>query len=141
MIGEKYLTFDADKASYPKYWRDIKVDETAMLEDLLDSGVYGGGTMSRKHSSNITLEAVAAEKQGKKAKSGFIASVFPSAEKLSGRYPYLKEKPFLLPIAWADRILKYRKETATGNSDNSATEALKIGKERIELMKQYGIIK
>ena len=40
-IGEKYLTFDLGKAHYPKAWRKISVDETDMLMDLLDSGIYG----------------------------------------------------------------------------------------------------
>lgn len=139
-IGRKYLTFDPERACYPKGWSDIDVDETAMLEDLLDSGVYGDASMSRKHSSNITLNAVAAQRQGKKAGNGVLKTLFPSVEMLSGRYPYLKEKPFLLPVAWADRILKYRKETSGRRTGNNAAESIKIGNERVELMRKYGII-
>ena len=51
---------------------------------------------------------------------------------------YLKKYPFLLPAAWGDRLLKYRKETAAGNG---AAESIRIGSQRIELMKQYGILK
>ena len=65
VIGEKYLTFDPVKACYPECWKSINVDETAMLEDLLDSGVFGQSDMSRKHSSNITLNAMIADKRGK----------------------------------------------------------------------------
>lgn len=140
-IGRKYLTFDPERACYPVQWQAMEVDETAMLADLLDSGVYGGGTMSRKHSSNITLNAVSAEKQGKTGKNGVLRTAFPPAAKLVGRYPYLKGKPYLLPVAWADRILKYRKETAAGKGDNSAAESIRIGNERIALMRQYGILK
>lgn len=139
-IGEKYLTFQPETACYPEQWRTLEVDETAMLEDLLDSGVFGASSMSRKHSSNMTLHAVSARKQGKKAGNGVLKTIFPSARNLSGRYPYLKEKPYLLPVAWADRVVKYRRETAAGSSDNSAAESLRIGNKRIELMKQYGII-
>lgn len=139
-IGEKYLTFDPEKAHYPKAWREISVDETDMLMDLLDSGIYGNANMSRKHSSNMTLDAVAADKNGKKAGNTVLKSLFPSAKKLEGRYPYLKKHPILLPIAWTDRILKYRKETVAGG-DNAAADSVKIGNQRIELMKEYGIIK
>lgn len=139
-IGEKYLTFDPGKAHYPKAWREISVDETDMLMDLLDSGIYGNANMSRKHSSNMTLDAVAADKNGKKAGNTVLKSLFPSAKKLEGRYPYLKKHPILLPIAWTDRILKYRKETVAGG-DNAAADSVKIGNQRIELMKEYGIIK
>ena len=139
-IGAKYLVFDAKKACYPEKWQAIQVDETAMLEDLLSSGLYGDSNMSRKHSSNITLDTVAAQKQGKKKKNAVIASLFPSANILKVRYPYLEKRPYLLPVAWCDRILKYRKETSQ-SQDNNAVDAMKIGKQRIELMKKYGIIK
>lgn len=139
-IGAKYLVFDAKKACYPEKWQAIQVDETAMLEDLLSSGLYGDSNMSRKHSSNITLDTVAAQKQGRKNKNAVIASLFPSANALKVRYPYLEKRPYLLPIAWCDRILKYRKETSQ-SQDNNAVDAMKIGKQRIELMKKYGIIK
>ncbi len=97
-IGEKYLTFDPEKAHYPKVWQGICVDETDMLMDLLDSGIYGNANMSRKHSSNMTLDAVAADKNGKKAGNTVLKSLFPSAKKLEGRYPYLKKHPILLRL-------------------------------------------
>lgn len=138
-IGEKYLTFQPVKACLPAQWRTLAVDETAMLEDLLNAGIFGASSMSRKHSSNMTLHAVSARNEGRRG-SSILKTIFPSAKDLSGRYPYLKEKTYLLPLAWADRIVKYRKETAAGISGNNAAESLKIGKERIELMKKYGII-
>lgn len=139
-IGEKHLTFRPDAACYPEQWRTLAVDENPMLEDLIDSGVFGGSSMSRKHSSNMTLQAVSAGKQGKKVGNTVMKTVFPSARELSGRYPYLKERPYLLPVAWADRIVKYGRETAGKTSGNSAAESIRIGNERIELLKQYGII-
>ena len=137
-IGEEYLGFSPEKACLPPQWTEIAVDETALLEDLLSGGVYGAADRNRLHSSTITLNAVAAQKQGGKAKRNVLKTVFPSAKALSGRYPYLKKYPFLLPVAWGDRLLKYRKETAAGNV---AAESIRIGSQRIELMKQYGILK
>ena len=139
-IGSRYLVFDPDKAAYPQQWRSIPVDEVPMLEDLLFGGLYGDSSMSRKHSSSITLDAVTAQKQGRKTKNRLLLSAFPSAASLEGRYPYLKSRPYLLPVAWCERILTYAKETQR-TSGNNAAEALKIGSERIELMKFYGIIK
>lgn len=139
-IGWKYLNFDPDAACYPAEWRKIQVDELAMLEDLLSSGIYGASDMSRKHSSNITLNAVSDHKKGKKTDYSVLKTAFPSAKSLEGRYSYLKKQPYLLPVAWADRILKYRKETGSVANDNAA-DAIKIGSQRIELMRQYGIIK
>lgn len=138
-IGQKYLTFDPDQACYPIEWKNIQVDETMLLMDLLDAGIYGDGSMSRKHSSNITLDAVSSQKQGKKARNGVIASLFPSLKKMEGRYPYLKQHPYLLPVAWGTRILKYRKETKQGQN-NDATSAVSIGNQRLELLKEYRIL-
>ena len=138
-IGQKYLTFDPDQACYPIEWKNIQVDETMLLMDLLDAGIYGDGSMSRKHSSNITLDAVSSQKQGKKARNGVIASLFPSLKKMEGRYPYLKQHPYLLPVAWGTRILKYRKETKQGQN-NDASSAVSIGNQRLELLKEYRIL-
>lgn len=139
-ICDKYLGFDSGVLHLPEVWRNIETDEEMLLEDLLEAGVYGDSDLSRKHSSNMTLGAVAADKKGKKAKGGVMKSVFPSAKALSGRYPYLNEKPYLLPVAWTDRLLKYRKETAS-MSDNNAATSLKIGGKRVELLKKYKIVK
>ena len=138
-IGQNYLGFDPKQAAYPAAWREMAVDGLPMLEDLLTGGLYGDASMSRKHSSNITLDAVASQKSGKKAKSALAASVFPPAGKLEGRYPYLKKHPYLLPVAWCSRLLHYGKETRNSRG-SSAAEALKIGTERVELMKYYGVL-
>lgn len=138
-IGQKYLTFNPDQACYPIEWKNIQVDETMLLMDLLDAGIYGDGSMSRKHSSNITLDAVSSQKQGKKARNGVIVSLFPSLKKMEGRYPYLKQHPYLLPVAWGTRILKYRKETKQGQN-NDASSAVSIGNQRLELLKEYRIL-
>lgn len=138
-IGSEHLVFDPEKAAWPEAWRAIEVDEMPMLLDLLAGGLYGDSTMSRKHSSNITLDAMAAQKVGKRAKSGLVSSAFPPAKKLEGRYPYLKKHRYLLPVAWITRILTYAKETQS-SKDNNASDALKIGGERVTLMRTYGIL-
>lgn len=138
-IGQNYLTFDPDQACYPAEWREIQVDETMLLMDLLDAGIYGDGSMSRKHSSNITLNAVSAQKQGRKAGNGLIKTIFPSAKNLEGRYVYLKKRPYLLPIAWANRIWTYRRELSR-TENNDAAKAVEIGNQRVELLKKYNII-
>lgn len=140
-IGRKYLNFDAAGACYPKEWRSIRVDEMPMLEDLLSGGIYGASDMSRKHSSNITLNEVSARKNGKRAGNSVLKTVFPSVKNMKRRYPYLEKHPYLLPVAWADRIVGYRREIAgSAGNGNSAADAVRIGNERIELLKRYGII-
>lgn len=138
-IGENYLGFLPEQACMTKKWLEIKVDETALLEDVLSGGVYGAVDANRLHSSNITLNAVSAHKKGKKASGSVLKTLFPSAKNLSSQYQYLKKYPFLLPVAWISRILNYRKELKI--TKNSAAESINIGNKRIELLKMYKIIK
>jgi len=136
-IGLRHLNFDPDEACYPENWSSIAVDETPLLEDLLRGGIYGAADRDRLHSSNMTLNAVSADKKGKRS-AGMLRAAFPSAKALSGRYPYLQSKPFLLPVAWISRIFGYAKENAAGNG--TAQNALKTGKDRIKLLRTYNII-
>lgn len=138
-IGEKYLVFDAPKAAYSDAWKKISVEEDALLEDLLMSGIFGDSDMSRKHSSMITLNAVTAQKEGKKAKANVLKTVFPGLGSMKAKFPYLEKYPFLLPVAWVQRILKYRKESQN-SANNNAADSIKIGNQRVELLKEYGII-
>lgn len=138
-IGEAYLAVDFSKASYLSEWNELSVDETKLLEDLLDAGVYGDANMNRKHSSSITLQAATAQKSGKKARFSLRETVFPSVKRLEGRYQYLRKRPYLLPVAWIQRIFRYYKES--GNQrENQVSDAISIGNQRVELLKYYDIL-
>ena len=139
-IGEKYLNFDKEQAHYPAVWQEEEADGEALLDDLLQGGVFGDSSLSRKHSSNMTLAAVTDEKKGKKAKASLASSLFPDKEYMAGKYTYLEKYPFLLPAAWGSRILNYMKETK-GTKNNDAKESIEIGNQRIELLKKYKIIR
>lgn len=139
-IGIKHLGFDPDAACWTEEWKSLNVDETDMLRDLLDGGLYGDSDMSRKHSSNITLDAAAAQHKGKKSKNSVAVSLFPAKDSMVDNYPYLKKHSYLLPVAWASRILKYAVERPV-KKGNNAVASLKIGHDRVKLMEQYQIIK
>ena len=134
-IGEKYLVFSPEKAHLPQVWRGIPVNEQPLLEDMLCGGIYGSSDRNRVHSSNMTLNAVANDKKGKKAKKNILRSVFPSAKNLEGRYRYLQRHKYLLPVAWTSRIFSFARER-----DSGASDVLKTGSRRIELLKEYDII-
>lgn len=138
-IGEKYLIFDYEKACFPEDWRKIKVDETMLLRDIMDAGVYGYEGMERVHSSNLTLHEVGRQWNGSKG-NPVLKTIFLPYESMKKDFTFLKKFPFLLPLAWLIRILKYGKESYRNNHKN-VTGALKTGTRRIELMKKYRIIK
>ena len=137
-IGETYLTFSSEKANMSQKWKDIKVEEEALLMDLLDSGVFGSSDMSRKHSSNMTLNALINKKENKKG-NHLIQTIFPPLQSLKGTYTYLNKNPLLLPVAWISRIISYMKESRK-DTNNNAKDSIALGNKRIALLKQYEII-
>ena len=107
----------------PAPWSDA-IDAEPLLHDSLCGGVYGSNDLTRLHSSTVTLNAVKASRTGEK--SGVLRTVFP-------------KRAYLLPVAWVQRLAHYASEKQS-NPDNSASGSIKLGKERIELMKRYGIM-
>ena len=138
-IGRKYFDFDADKACYPKELREIEVDESTLLKDMLGGGILGNLGASRVHSSNITLNAVTADKKGEKTKGSLMRTIFPPVSQMIRQYKYLEKYPYLLPVAWATRILRYGKEIQ-GSKNNNPSESIDIGNRRVEMLKEYGVI-
>ena len=124
------------KFSLPAPW-DASIDAEPLLHDTLCGGVYGSNDYTRLHSSTVTLNAVKASRTGEK--SSVLSTVFPKREYLERNYPYLKKYPYLLPVAWVQRIAHYVGEKQSG-ADNSASGSIKLAKERIELMKRYNIM-
>lgn len=120
----------------PALW-EAYIDVEPLLHDTLCGGVYGSNDYTRLHSSTVTLNAVKASRAGEK--SSVLSSIFPKKEYLERRYQYLKKHPYLLPVAWIQRIVNYAMEKQT-SVDNSAAGSIKLAKERIELMRLYDII-
>ena len=132
-IARDYLGIDFD---LPMPW-DASIDVEPLLHDTLCGGVYGSNDLTRLHSSTVTLNAVKASRTGEK--SSVLRTVFPKREYLEHRYPYLKKRPYLLPVAWVQRIAHYAGEKQSG-ADSSASGSIKLARERIELMKMYNVI-
>lgn len=132
-IARGYLGIEFD---LPTPW-EASIDVEPLLHDTLCGGVYGSNDYTRLHSSTVTLNAVKASRAGEK--SSVLSSIFPKKEYLERRYPYLKKHPYLLPVAWIQRIVNYAMEKRA-SADNSAAGAIKLAKERIELMRLYDII-
>lgn len=132
----RYFGLYRKKIQWPaKVWD--QTDPEDLLEDLLDAGIYGKSSQSRLHSSTMTLAAV----QDGRKKLSVRSAVFPSAEKLKGRYGFLGKYPFLLPAAWMHRMAGYAVELGRKNKDdNSPAESVAIANKRIHLLEKYGMI-
>ena len=140
-ISLKYLGFNDDKITYPdnitsfdelKNSQKYYINSESLINDILDAGVFGASTMDRKHTALMTLDAVEDKK-----KSNRLKAVFPNVNYLKENYTYLQKYPILLPVAWGQRILSYLKKNKTSSYINT----MELGKQRIELLKEYKIIK
>ena len=109
-----------------------------LLRDILDAGVYGYEGMERVHSSNLTLHEVGRQWNGTKG-NPVLRTIFLPYKSMKKDFTFLKKFPFLLPLAWLIRILRYEKEMRK-NAHKNVTDALKVGNRRIELMRKYKII-
>ena len=132
-IGEKHLGF-----ARPEAFADIELDERDLLEDILSGGLYGVNDIDRAHSSTMTIEAVTASKTGRRRK-GALHSVFLPLRDMVGHFPYLKKYPWLLPVAWGQRIARYLLRKSHPDPV-SPVRSLQIARDRIELLKEYKII-
>lgn len=131
------LKNDSAVLTCPSWMEVQKIDVEPLLDDMLSGGVYGSDSLARLHSSTVTLNAVAASREGKR--HSVLRSVFPDLRYMSVRYPYVKKCPLLLPIAWIGRVVSYCFETAE-TKNNSASVSIALGKARIELLKLYDAI-
>ena len=129
-IGQKYLDLEG-----PAIFAGYDTETEPLLEDVLTGGVYGVSSLDRAHSSTITLEAVAADRTGRRS-GGILRSVFLPARDLKGRYPYLRKHPWLLPAAWGRRIWDY----LFRQKNVDPARSVRIGRQRIALLRRYGVI-
>lgn len=133
-IGARYL-------GYRSMWWPCPVDSEALFLDLMDAGLYGNESMTRLHSSTITQNAVIASKRGRKRIPVPVRTIFPKRKNMIANHPYLKQYPFLLPVAWGGRIGGYIKEVHKSRGGNRPTESLALGNNRTNLLKKYGILR
>lgn len=133
-IGQQYLEFDLPGSGWAL---SAPPDPAQMLEDILDAGIYGQSSMSRRHSGALVQRAA---EEGE-TRPSVIRAAFPPKERLVGRYPILQQHPALLPVIWLRRIGSYGLELLKSpGKDNSLRDNLALGKRRTEMMIRYGII-
>ncbi len=128
-IGSVYLAFP--EAAYLSV---SSPDPEPLLNDILNGGLYGASSEDRQHSSMITLHAFESEKQS--TVSHILHTAFPPLDAMQGKYPYLLKVPALLPAAWIQRIGTY----LFSGRKASAGESIRIGTERIALLRKYNML-
>lgn len=123
------LEFDYTKIRVPE--GIDKSDYQDLLKDIMDAGIFGQSSSERIHSATITLNTIS------DGKTSVLKSIFPSLKEMQGKYKYLNKYPVLLPFAYFSRIVNYKKNNSSKNSQRT----IEVGKQRIELLKKYRVIK
>lgn len=128
-FGERRLAIPG-----PEAFADLAPDEEPLVRDCLTGGLYGANDPDRVHSNALTLDAADADRQGRRRR-GLARALFPGVQTMSARYPYLQKRPWLLPAAWVQRLGRYLAEKGAPG------ETLRIGEERVALLRQYGVVR
>ncbi len=138
-IADRYILSGKRMTHYLAGWEINSVDFEPMLEDVMEGGLYGTATKSRVHSAAMTTSA-AARQHSSRAKA-LLYAVFRPRRVLKEKYRYLEKAPYLLPVAWLERLLRYCRELLRGDRrTNSPLDSIRVGSERIRLLKKYRII-
>lgn len=128
-LAHDQLEFDYTKIRVPE--GIDKSDYQDLFDDIMDAGIFGQSSSERIHSATITLNTIS------DGKTSVIKSIFPSLKEMQGKYKYLNKYPVLLPFAYLSRIVNYKKNNSSKNSQRT----IEVGKQRIELLKKYRVIK
>ncbi len=121
-------------------WYDVDVsgiyveekDCDLFMEYTMLNGIFG------KQGNTLVSQAAKHEDDSIK---GIRKILFPTVKMLDYRYKYLKKMPFLLPVAWIQRIFsamfrwKYSLKTMAGDMK----EAVEFSEERVKWLKKLGL--
>lgn len=119
--------------SVPDGWS--VVDSTNLIKDSLAGGTFGHSSADRLHSAYITTESE--EKTSRLA--SILRAAFPNRKVMEINYHWVSKSRLLLPVGWLVRLVRYAGiVTKTGESP---LHSIEIGRSRIKLLKEYGILK
>lgn len=102
-----------------------KTDTELFMEYTLLNGVFG------RH-DNVLLRQMALDER--ENSHGVVRLLFPPVKTLETRYKYLKKFPFLLPVAWIQRVLFgiFVKKVNIGRMFKDIDEAVEFSDERLK---------
>lgn len=133
-IGNRYLGFRLEEPcppNCPEY----------LLEDLVNSGIFGGETQAQRTSFQMVTAAMAVRGTDKTGGELRIVwrTIFPHKSQIMGQFPELVEKPWLLPVCWLRRMGRFIRHSRA-EKGVLALKSMEIGKRRIELLKKYDVL-
>lgn len=131
-LGIIYLGFDFKLETQP-----ICLDE--LIEDLMESGLYGNETSARKASAHVLSAAMSNRDSGNSKASVFWRTVFADKRRLVNMCPELEDKPHLIIREQYRRLGRFIRLKKEGKS-NLAAQGFALGSKRMELLKKYNLL-
>lgn len=115
-FDEKYLKSELEKLYLYEFYCNIQKTLAVWFDDaemdnktelitavIFSSGAYG--TIDANLLSRTIRESISSSSVSDSKKQRLIMLCFPSLKVMCNKYPVLKKAPFLLPFAWAYRLL------------------------------------
>lgn len=127
-MGNQYLGFDLQQE------KELVCPET-LMDDMLQTGLFGSVSKEASETARYTHMAIVSGGGGKV--SVVWRMIFPSWKMWTSWRPYLKEKPWMLPIEWVKRVGRYLR---SGKKVSVMTESYDAASGRIALLKKYKIV-
>lgn len=100
-----------------------------LLQDMIYVGVFGKDGKTDHVAARVNLGA-----QGRWSR--VFRAIFPSRIILVGGRPYLADKPWLLPVAWVDRWIKFLRY-AGKDVWKISNEILEKSSARMKIIEKY----
>lgn len=126
-IGNRYMGFSIENP-----YGEVHVER--LLDDMFSAGAYGNGNSEQMGSKVKVMSAIDSE-----GKSSKLRMLFPSVESMREHYKVLYNYPYLLPVMWGVRIVRYTFRSKTGQTYD-VTKSEQIADEKIQLLRDYKII-
>ena len=110
-----------------------------LLDDILSAGVFGYADNERTQSGAIVQNAF---EGGNEKSASMLRKLFPKYKTMAKHFPYCKKYPILLPVAYVDRFIKYRKNSGQNISEmaKTASKVADISEQRINLLKKLDML-
>ena len=106
-----------------------------LLEDMLSLGVFGKGDVTDALAGRINVSTM--DQKNSRIRI-LLRAGFPSVDFFVNDAPYLKEKPWMLPVEWIKRWGRFL-EKAKNYEGNLMLEGLQKSTKRRKLLGKYGL--
>ncbi|MDR1598945.1 MAG: nucleotidyltransferase family protein [Oscillospiraceae bacterium] len=127
-------------------WRTLMTDgmaeaesSRALLDDILDAGVFGKSTAERARSAAVVYRSFDSSRGNEGRWRSLARAVFVRRDELHSPYMYARKYAALLPVAWAHRLFRYAFIERRRGGESSA--GLGVARERMGLLSKLGMLK